>query len=736
MAQVKGEFLADFASFYEAVNKAEVSLDGLETNASKVEKALDRATNAFSGTKLIQDATIAMEAVKALGGGVDALAGVTKLTATEQAKLNAQLTEAIAKYDALGKQAPADMVALQKATTAVADESKKIKDAIATPPAQGKAAGWIADFGSQVTSMAAGMISAQAVIGGFQAAWSGLVSFVGGGIAEFAEAEAANKKLAVALEGLGQATPRASAYMDDLADSFSSTTKYSGDLITEMEALLVQIGQVLPSDMKAALTASTDLASGLGIDLETATTAVAKAFAGNSDALKKFGIDINDARLQAEGMPYVLDAINERVGGQAQAEMETYAGKVEAMGNKWDDVKESIGEIIVSSPILAAALDAITEGVGKTDTGVTDLDHGISSLLEKFNRFGALGNIPQGIRSIEDFSTAVNEANWVRKQFEEAPISENESIRLGNAQDHARSLATVTEELKKADQATKDKKKADTDAAAEVKKHAQEVENLRDKLGGDGAIKSAQLYVEALAGIEDVGKLTAAAQKDIAAEVWKGLEAYKALGQEAPAAMRELYASVMAVNDIKITAGIDSLASALGNTAVKATELDDNVTKAFEKQKATTAAAQKEYESLQQAAFEAAMVGAGGLDKMGKEATEAATEVQQVTVAMNQLLGVNKSAWESVAAGHELMNAYASAGVAMGSQLAMGGYNASMRQRSGIPTSQDVYGYAPGAPGGGAWGNQNTLNVNVNNADAQGIASKLVNEMRHSGYRF
>jgi hypothetical protein len=41
---------------------------------------------------------------------------------------------------------------------------------------------------------------------------------------------------------------------------------------------------------------------------------------------------------------------------------------------------------------------------------------------------------------------------------------------------------------------------------------------------------------------------------------------------------------------------------------------------------------------------------------------------------------------------------------------------------------------ASAAGAGQPWGN-NTLNVNVNNADAQGIASKLVTEMQHNGYR-
>ena len=736
MAQVKGEFLADFASFYDAVQKAEVSLDGLETNAAKVEKALDRATNAFSGTKLIQDATIAMEAVKALGGGVDILAGVTRLTATEQAKLNAQLTEAIAKYNALGKEAPADMVALQQAT----QQTKKVAEdfnQVLTVPADkvGKGQSWMNDFTGQITSMAAGMVSAQAIIGGFQAAWGSMVAFVGSSVAEFAEGEAANRKLAQSLEGLGQATPRVGAYMSDLAEQFSNTTKYSGDLITEMEALLIQVGQVLPADMQGALTAATNLASGLGIDLEQATQKVAQAFAGNAEGLKKFGINIDDARLKAEGMPYVLDEISRRFGGQAQAEMDTYAGKIAALANKWDDVKEAYGKAITESPFLAAALQLIDTQL----KNATDSAEGYGSAISRNLRAGGLKGYADLVEILETLAGGYAEAGFARSQFEDKPISPNESIRLGTAADQARSLATVAEELKKAEDATKDKKKADTDAAAETKRHAEEIANLTKQLTGAGAIEQAQKYVIALKDVEDLSRLSATAQKQIAEEVGKAIEAYKRAGKEIPAEMMKIYAAVSNPGaDIKVTSGL----SGLPGVSVDVKDLTGHINKMFTDASAGAAKYQAEMDAMVQAYIDmqygakgAGEAGKGALDGMEQSAKGAKEEVQQVSVAMNQLLGVNRSAWESVAAGHELMNAYSAAGIAMGSQLAMGGYNASMRQRSGIPTSQDVYGYAPGQPSGGQpWGN--SLTVNVNNADAQGIASKLVTEMRHSGYRF
>src|SRR5262245_51141710 len=99
---VTAKFQADFDSFFAAVQKADVSLKGFESNAGRVEKSLNRMTDSFSGRKIIQDATLAAEAVERIGGA-------TKLTEKEQEKLNAELTEALAKYKALGLEAPAKM---------------------------------------------------------------------------------------------------------------------------------------------------------------------------------------------------------------------------------------------------------------------------------------------------------------------------------------------------------------------------------------------------------------------------------------------------------------------------------------------------------------------------------------------------------------------------------------------------------------------------------------------------
>src|SRR5262249_6060457 len=278
MAAVTGKLQADFSSFVDQTKKAVVSLDGLDKTGNQVAARLTRMAESFSGGKIIQQAQVAVEALNRTGDA-------TTLTEKEQQKLNALVTEAIAKYQALGKEAPADMLAIQQATAKI------------DPPKPTGVTKAFEDLGATVKSTMLGFVGAQAIIGGVEKAFGTLTDFVSGSVESYSSAEAAAKKMTTALQAQGNATPAIIGHYNDLAAAFQNTTKYSDDLINEMEALLTQVGNVAPGQMRKALTAATDLASGLGVDLETATKTVAKALEGNTGALGKMGIKLDEAKV-------------------------------------------------------------------------------------------------------------------------------------------------------------------------------------------------------------------------------------------------------------------------------------------------------------------------------------------------------------------------------------------------------------------------------------------------------
>jgi hypothetical protein len=282
--------------------------------------------------------------------------------------------------------------------------------------------------------LAGSVFTAQAAYDAVRGAGRLVIGFLNESIQSYASAEAAQKKLTVALEAQGTATPHVIDQYNHLASTFQRTTVYSDDLINEMEALLTQVGNVMPQDMDKALTAATDLASGLGIDLQQATTLVAKSLEGNVGALGRYGVSLDESRVKAEGVDYVVGKLEERFGGQAQAQLDTYAGRIQALANDWDNLKEAVGKIIVSNPVVEAGLRGVAsvvadlgDGSGAASTRLSDLSLGFSQLAQNIPVVGegvaAVSALFGGqIGVVEDLASAVNDYYKIlNKLSREAP---------------------------------------------------------------------------------------------------------------------------------------------------------------------------------------------------------------------------------------------------------------------------------------------------------------------------
>jgi len=108
-------FTANFASFYDAVDKAVVKLKDIDASAGKVEKGLDKMVESFSGKKVITEALLMEKAI----GGVE---GIVKLTEKEIERLGNTTNEAVEKMKKLGQDVPPGLQAIADKTKA-ADKS-------------------------------------------------------------------------------------------------------------------------------------------------------------------------------------------------------------------------------------------------------------------------------------------------------------------------------------------------------------------------------------------------------------------------------------------------------------------------------------------------------------------------------------------------------------------------------------------------------------------------------------
>lgn len=116
-AQV-AKFQQQFAEASRTAQKFEKDFANTASSVTAQQKRINDAFASFSGDKLAREASAVAKAVKDIGGA-------SRLTVAEQAKVNALMTEAIAKYKALGETAPKAVLDLAKATKQVEQETEK-----------------------------------------------------------------------------------------------------------------------------------------------------------------------------------------------------------------------------------------------------------------------------------------------------------------------------------------------------------------------------------------------------------------------------------------------------------------------------------------------------------------------------------------------------------------------------------------------------------------------------------
>lgn len=433
---LKANFVADFSKFKDAVDKADIQLKTFAEGASTAGARLKTMADSLNGTKIIQQATLAVAAIDKVGG-------VSTLTDKQLKSLAVTVAEASEKMVKLGQEVPPSF-------TAVTDAAGKLKDEVSkAADATGKTQTFFGSLKDEVAKTALGFISAQAVIGAATTAFHALTAFVSDSVKAFSEAEAAQSGLTAALRQSGQATPAVIGQYNELASQFQRTTVFSDDMITSTESLLVQVGGVMPSQMRAALKATTDLSAGLGIDLRSATLLVAKAFASGGEDLGRLKGVLGDAVQPGADMAQVMEAINSKFGGQASAQITTYAGQITQAENAWNNFQEAVGKVVVNSSGLQAAVNTVNASLSD------DADMAAAAAKEQ-GKLAAIihdvlgGHLIQAAHDIDTYNAALEADIFIVREASRLQEELNDKLAKGAAT--MPSLKTATDQLMKSDE--------------------------------------------------------------------------------------------------------------------------------------------------------------------------------------------------------------------------------------------------------------------------------------------
>ena len=172
------------------------------------------------------------------------------------------------------------------------------------------------------------------------------------------EDQAAANLLAIALGKSTTATDQAIKANGDFIDSLMLSTNVADDeLRPAMARLSRSTGDVTKAQDLLAL--AVDISKGSGKSLETVTAALAKGYDGNTNALGKLGLGLDQGLIKSKDFGAITEQLTKNFGGFGKAAGETTEGQLARFTTGIAELKEGIGAALL--PVLDAVLPLINK---------------------------------------------------------------------------------------------------------------------------------------------------------------------------------------------------------------------------------------------------------------------------------------------------------------------------------------------------------------------------------------
>jgi hypothetical protein len=311
-------------------------------------------------------------------------------------------------------------------------------------------------FGGKLEKFGKVAAAAFAAAAAAAAAYAGKLAIEG--VKAAIEDEAAQKRLALALQNVTAATDAQIASVEEQILKTSLATGVADDkLRPALQRLAVATGSVERS--QELLTLALDVSAATGKDVETVANALGKAYEGNTASLARLGIGLSSAEIKTLGLEETVKQLASTFGGAAATQANTFEGQIERLKVAFDETKESVGAALLPTlqnllnffintvipkfiQFKDAALKPVQDAIERNREALTTLgtiikDFVIPIILNGFGdslRFlgkiaggilDVIGAVVNGIKSAVSF--AIDSINTLIRAYNAIPILPNVS---------------------------------------------------------------------------------------------------------------------------------------------------------------------------------------------------------------------------------------------------------------------------------------------------------------------
>jgi hypothetical protein len=216
----------------------------------------------------------------------------------------------------------------------------------------------------------------------------------------FAADEKAARSLALALANTGNAF--AGIQVESfIADLQRTTGVLDDELRPAFRTLLTATGNVKKS--QDGLSLALDIAAGTGKDLGSVSTALAKAYGGQTTALSRLGAGLDKATLASGDMDVITQALTDKFKGQALTAAEGYSGQMDRLAVASANAKEIIGKDLLDSLNLLSGPGGISKSTTQMEDlakAIGDTVYGLALLIDKVKSIPGASFIMSGFGEI------------------------------------------------------------------------------------------------------------------------------------------------------------------------------------------------------------------------------------------------------------------------------------------------------------------------------------------------
>jgi len=209
----------------------------------------------------------------------------------------------------------------------------------------------------------------------FTAIGAGIVAISAKAIGSYRIQEDAETRMRAALIQTGEYTKSLYERYLKLASGLQAYTAVGDEVILKAQDTLIRFGGVSEKYMKKALLVTLDYAKSIGKSVPSAALDMAKAFSGNLTMLQRYGIYVDKAKYQTQGLVAVLDAVTKKTGGAAHAFAVSFSGKIQAVSDLWGDMWDEVGRTLAKAPAINMFIDKLkTQIINLTNAVIKSKD--------------------------------------------------------------------------------------------------------------------------------------------------------------------------------------------------------------------------------------------------------------------------------------------------------------------------------------------------------------------------